>query len=245
MATSDRYQRHQHAAVADAAQHGHRQDDHRQQPDGHGQAGEHHRPARVVHRLGHGGRVVPARRPLLAPAADHEQRVVDGHAQPDQRDQELDDLADPGDLGEPADEQERGQHRDAADEQRQQGQEAGEHQGQDDQRADRADHRLGHHPGALGEAGWPFGQQLRAGDPDVPAGAAAAAVSVRWMAGPRSGPPKPLTGAVNTSANVDRAVPGEERPVRAWWRSRRSARRGSSWPVRRTRARWPRPRPGR
>jgi len=71
---------------------------------------EHHGAACVVHGLGHRGRVVAARGPLLAPPADHEQGVVDGHAQPDEGDEELDDLADAGDLGKAADEQEGGEH---------------------------------------------------------------------------------------------------------------------------------------
>ena len=159
-----RHQRHQHAAVTDAAQHGHGQHDHRHQPDGHGEPGEDHRAPGVVHGLDDRAGVVAARGPLLAPAADHQQRVVDGHAQPDQGDEELHDLADAGDLGEPADDQERGEHGHAADQQRQQGQEAGEHEGQDDQRPDRADHGLGHEPGALGRSGLAVRQQLGAGD---------------------------------------------------------------------------------
>ena len=60
----------------------------------------------------------PCRGELLAEAEDHQQRVVDRHAEPDERDQELDDDRDVGDVGQRPDERERGQDRARRDQQR-------------------------------------------------------------------------------------------------------------------------------
>ena len=83
---------------------------------------------------------------LLAEAQDHQQRVVDRDAEPDQRDQELDDDRDVGDVGQ------RPHEREGVEDRRDGDGERHEHRGQrpedeqqDDQRADPADHGLDEH----------------------------------------------------------------------------------------------------
>ena len=88
-------------------------------------------------------------RALLAPARDHEQRVVDRDAEADQRDQELDDRRDVGELGEAEQQQERGHDRDDRHDDRDDRQERREHEDQHDQRAESAEHRLEQHARAV------------------------------------------------------------------------------------------------
>ena len=104
----DADQRDQQPGDADAAQERHRQRDEREQRDRHGGAAEDDGGAGVLHR-GHDRVLVghAAALALLAPADDDEQRVVDRDAEPDQRDEELDDHRDVGDGGERPDQQER------------------------------------------------------------------------------------------------------------------------------------------
>ena len=170
----DRCERHQDAAVADAAQERHRDDDEGQQPDRDGDAGEDDGAAGVLHGADDGLVALGAAGPLLTPAGDDEQRVVDRDAETDQRDDELDDLADLDDLLQGADRQERREHRYRPDDHRQQGEEAAEHEREDDERPDTADHGLDQNPGALlrgrrtvrqqggtGHAGRPSGRHAR------------------------------------------------------------------------------------
>ena len=89
--------------------------------------------------------VVRPVRPLLAPAGDEQQRVVDGDPEADEGDEELDDERDVGDVREPEHDEEGGEDRDGGDEQRHEGQERGEDEREDDQRAGAADHRLDEH----------------------------------------------------------------------------------------------------
>ena len=80
--------------------------------------------------------LVPVRA-LLAPSRDHEQRVVDRDAEPDQRDEELHDEADVGERRQHEHQHERRQDRHRGDEQRQQGEERREHEQQHEQGAQR------------------------------------------------------------------------------------------------------------
>jgi hypothetical protein len=82
---------------------------------------------------------------LLAPAVDDEQRVVDGHTQPDEGDEELHDEADVGDVGRREHAQERRQDRHGGDDQGHEGEERREDEDQDDERAGGAEQRLREH----------------------------------------------------------------------------------------------------
>ena len=73
--------------------------------------GDDHRATGVRHRLHERRLDVLALAQLVAEAEDHQQRVVDRDAQPDERDQELDDDRDVRDVGERPDERERVQDR--------------------------------------------------------------------------------------------------------------------------------------
>ena len=127
-----RDERDQHPAVAHRAQERHRQREQREQPDGDGEAAEHDGAAGGLHRPLHGLVARVAVRALLAPARDHQQRVVDRHAQPDQRDQELHDRRDGGQLGEPEQQHEAGHDRHDGHHQRDDRQRRGEHEQQHD-----------------------------------------------------------------------------------------------------------------
>ena len=144
-----RDERDQHPAVAHRAQERQRQRDQRQQADGHRDAAEDDRAAGGLHRLLH--RLVTAApvRALLAPARGDDQRVVDRHAQAEQRDQELHDRGHGGELGEPEQEQERGHDRHERHEDRQDRQERREHEREHRERAERAEHRLEQQAGAV------------------------------------------------------------------------------------------------
>ena len=98
--------RDQHAADAHRAEQRQRQDDHREEPDRHGRAGDDHRVAGVGHRLDERRLDVVPLAELVAEAEDHQQRVVDRDAEADQRDQELHDDRDVGDVGQRPDERE-------------------------------------------------------------------------------------------------------------------------------------------
>src|SRR4051794_12718552 len=68
-----------------------RQHDQAEQPDRHGRAGHHHRAPGVLHRLHHGRLAILTGGQLLPVAEDHQERVVDGHAQADDRHEKLHD----------------------------------------------------------------------------------------------------------------------------------------------------------
>ena len=80
--------------------------------------------------------------PLLAPADDDEERVVDRDPEPDQRDEELDDHGDVGDARERPDQQERRRDRDERHQQRHDRHERAEDEDEDEERAQRAEQRL-------------------------------------------------------------------------------------------------------
>jgi hypothetical protein len=82
---------------------------------------------------------------LLAPAVDHQQRVVDRDAEADQRDEELHDEADVGEVADAEHAQERREDRHGGDDQRHERHERREHEQQDDQRAAGAQQRLAQH----------------------------------------------------------------------------------------------------
>ena len=164
-----RDQRDQHAAVAHRAQKRQRQRDQREQADRDGDAAEHDGAARRLHRPLHGLVAAVAVGALLAPARDHEQRVVDRHAQADQRDQELHDRRHRGQLGEPEQQHERGHDRHDRHHDRHHRQERGEDEQQHHERADPADDRLDEHAGALGAAALAL-QRVEARDVDRRAG---------------------------------------------------------------------------
>ena len=137
-----RDERDQHPAVAHRAQERQRQRDQREQADRDRDAAEQHRAAGGLHRALHGLVARAAVRALLAPARDDDQRVVDRHAEADQRDQELHDRRDGRQLGQPEQQQERGQDRDDRHQQRHDREERGEDERQHDERAEAAEHRL-------------------------------------------------------------------------------------------------------
>jgi hypothetical protein len=76
--------------------------------------------------------------------------MVNGHAQPDQRDQELHYEGDARQVRQAQGDQERRHDGDRGDQQRQQRQDGPEHERQHGQRADRTDQRLHQHARALG-----------------------------------------------------------------------------------------------
>ena len=86
---------------------------------------------------------------LVAEAEDHQQGVVDRDPEPDERDQELDDDRDAGDVGEGPDERERVQDRRRRDDERDQhGRKRSEDEQQDHQCAEAADQGLHEDAGA-------------------------------------------------------------------------------------------------
>ena len=89
-------QRDQHPGEAHAAQGRHGQDQQRQQADRDGDARGHDGVSGCLHRDHDGLLVAAAVGAFLPPSRDQDQRVVDGDAEPDQRDEELDDDADVG-----------------------------------------------------------------------------------------------------------------------------------------------------
>ena len=111
-----------------------------------GRPGHDHRAPGVRHRLDERRLDVLALAQLVPEAEDHQQRVVDRHPEPDQRDQELDDDRDVRDVGQDPDERERVQDRGDRDHERHRdrGQRAEDEQ-QDHERAEAADQRLGEH----------------------------------------------------------------------------------------------------
>src|SRR6266702_117545 len=153
---------------AHAAQERDGERDQRQQADGHGGAGEDDGPAGRAHGGRHRGLVVQSGGAVLPQAGDDEQRVVDGHAEPDQRDQVLHDEVHRGDLGEGIDEQEGRRDGHGGHQQREQGDEAGEDDGQHRQGAEPAEQGLGQGAGPLAAAG--VGLELaQAADAGLPA----------------------------------------------------------------------------
>ena len=138
--------RDQHAADAHPAQQRQRQDDHRQKPDRDGRAGDDHRVAGVGHRLDERRLDVVPVAELIAEAEDHQQRVVDRHAEADQRDQELDDDRDVRDVGQrphQGEGVEDRRHRDG--DRHQHGGQRAEDEEQDHERAEASDHGLEQH----------------------------------------------------------------------------------------------------
>ena len=90
---------------------------------------------------------------LVAEAEDHQQRVVDRDAEPDERDQELDDDRDVRDVGQRPDEREGVQDRGDGDGDRHQHRRQGaEDEEEDHERAGAADQRLGQHARAVAAA---------------------------------------------------------------------------------------------
>ena len=159
-----RDERDQHPAVAHRAQERQRQRDQREQADRHRDAAEDDRAAGGLHRVLH--RLVAAApvRALLAPARYDDQRVVDRHAQADQRDQELHDRRHGGQLGQPEQQQERREDRDDRHHQRDEGEERREHEGQHDQRPDAAQHGLDEHPGSFAVVATLLRQRVHPGE---------------------------------------------------------------------------------
>ena len=131
----DADQRDQQPGDADAAQSGYRHDKERQQRDRHGRATEDDGGTGVLHRVPH-RRLVRHVGPLpfLTPADDYEKCVVDRDAQPDQRDEELDDHRHVGDARDRPDQQERRRDRDNRHQQRHERHERTEDEDQDEER---------------------------------------------------------------------------------------------------------------
>ena len=104
-------------------------------------------PHRVAHRrlVGHAGLLA-----FLAPADHDEQRVVDRDAEPDQRDEELDDERDVGDAGERPDQQEGRGDRDERHEQRHERHERAKDEGQHEERTQGRQQGADEDAGAVG-----------------------------------------------------------------------------------------------
>ena len=128
------------------AQRGHRQHDQRQQPDADGGAAERHRPPGGGHRPRHRVLAPAAGGQFLPPPGDQQQRVVDRHAQADQRGQVLHDDADRGDLGQAVEGGEAGRDRHRRHRQRHHRQRRAEHEQQHAQRRGPGQQRLGENP---------------------------------------------------------------------------------------------------
>ncbi len=103
-----------------------------------------------VHGAADRGLVVVALGQFLAPAGDQQERVVDGNAEADEADQELNDEVDIDEVGQAENGQERGRHRSGRDQQRDDRQQRGKHEGQHGQRTERAEEDLASYarPGA-------------------------------------------------------------------------------------------------
>ena len=141
-----RDERDQHPADAHRADERQRDHDQGEQTDGHRRPGHDHGAAGMRHRLHERGLDLCALAQLVAEAEDHQQRVVDRDAQPDERDQELDDDRDVRDVGQDPDQRERVQDRRHRDHERHQHRrQRAEHEEEDHERAERADHRLEQH----------------------------------------------------------------------------------------------------
>ena len=167
----DGHGRDEHAADPDRADERQRQEDHAQEADGDGRAGDDHRAARVPHRLDERGLDVLAVGELLAEAEDHQERVVERHPEPDERDQELDDDGHVRQVREPPDERERVEDRRHGDgERHRDGRDRPEDEEQDDERAEAADERLGDHARAVAAAARGALERVAAGQVDGHAG---------------------------------------------------------------------------
>jgi hypothetical protein len=83
----DRHDRDGHARDTEAPDERQRHGEQEREPDRDGGAAEDHGPARRLHRPDDRLRLVLAGASLLAVAVDHEQRVVDGDSEPDERDE--------------------------------------------------------------------------------------------------------------------------------------------------------------
>ena len=139
-------ERDQHPTDAHRADERQRDHDQGEQTDGHRRPGDDHGAAGMRHRLHERGLDLCALAQLVAEAEDHQQRVVDRDAQPDERDQELDDDRDVRDVRQDPDQRERIQDRRHRDHERHQHRrQRAEHEEEDHERAERADHRLEQH----------------------------------------------------------------------------------------------------
>ena len=95
------------------------------------------------HRLDERRLEVVAFAKLVAEAEDHQERVVDRDSQTDERDQELHDDRDVGDVGQSPDKRERVENRgDSDDDRHQHRRERSEHEEQNHERTEPADHRF-------------------------------------------------------------------------------------------------------
>ena len=86
--------------------------------------------------------------PLLTPADDDEKRIVDRDAEPDERDEKLDDHRDVGDARDWPDQQEGGRDRDECHQQRHDRHEGAEDEDQDEERAQRCQQSSDQNAGA-------------------------------------------------------------------------------------------------
>ena len=220
-----RDERDQHPAVAHRAQERQRQRDQREQADRHGDAAEHDRAPGGLHRLLN--RLVAAApvRALLAPARDDDQRVVDRHTEPEQRDQELHDRGDRGELGEPEQQQERGHDRDDRHEDRDDRQERREHEREHRERAEPAEHRLEQQAGALAVRAAVLEQRVEAGQVHRLAGDRGALQRrARRLLGPAGSHRRPSPGrAAGRRARRSCGRRSRRRSCRPWRRRRRPA----------------------
>ena len=135
--------RDQHAADAHRAQQRQRQHDQRQQTERHRRARDDHGASGVGHRLHERRLDIVAFAQLVAEAEDHQQGVVDRDTETDERDQELHDDRDVGDVGQRPHEREGVEDRGERDgERHQHRRQRPEHEQQDHERAEPADHRF-------------------------------------------------------------------------------------------------------
>ena len=159
-------ERDQHPAVAHRAQERQRQGDQGEQSDGNGDPAEQHGTTRGLHGALDGLVTGPAVCGLLAPAGDHDQRVVDRHAEADEGDQELDDRRDRGELGQPEQQQEGGQNRGDRHHERDERQERGKDEGEHQQRAEAAEQSLHKDSRTLAARSRVLGKRIEAGQVD-------------------------------------------------------------------------------
>ena len=192
--------RNQHAADADAPHGGHRQHDQRDEADADRQPREEYGSAGGRDGGDDGVLVVAALGPLLAPAGDQQQRVVDRDAEADERDQELDDRGDVRDVAEAEDDQEGREDRERRDQQRDQREQRGEDEGKDGERSECAEERLGEDAGPLLRAAG--AELVQAGDRAGVAARAGCAPGCGRRSSPRAASPNPFGAGAKAKATV-------------------------------------------
>ena len=199
----------------------------REQADRHRDAGGEHGMTGRLHRDDDGILVAASVRAFLAPARHQEQRVVDGDAEPDQGDEELDDDADVGERRQQQHQHERRQDGHGGDEQREQGEERREDEEQHEQGTGGAEQYLDQDAGAVLFAA--CGEQRVRRQAAVEARCCGGCFAAQGRAGSRRTgrtSPAPAPGSGRTSCARRRS----RSPDRRCSRSRRPAAAGPARP---------------